>query len=99
MCLNFCRKSNIKGNVCFLSRIKSKKSSVEIFKLLYRKEIWNCCTVTVSVLKTRLFIIEVYNLPTNEIDLFFDKFLECVEQSKLNEITIIFSDFNIDFMK
>lgn len=35
----------------------------------------------------------------NEIDLFLDKFLECVEQSKLNEITIIFSDFNIGFFE
>lgn len=59
--------------------LKSKKSSVKSKKLLYRKEIWNCCTVTVNVLKTQLFIIEVCNLPTNEIDLFFDKFLECVE--------------------
>lgn len=49
--------------------------------------------------KTKLCIIWVYKPPSKEIDLFLKKILECLEQMKLDEKTIMESDPDIDFMK
>jgi exonuclease III len=94
----FCRKTSIKGGVCIFVKNNISFKVLKVSKYCVEKKC-EIVAITINVLNNQIIVIGVYRPPSNEIDVFFDKFLECLDQIKINEKTIIMGDFNIDFMK
>lgn len=96
----YSRSTKIRGGCCILVNESLQTTNCRDLETMSMELDFECSAVKINNLK--LFVICIYRSPNGDIDIFFQKFQEClnwVSKRKTCKRVIVCGDLNIDFMQ